>query len=60
MGQSGIGGGVEKRSDIYIHTHTHTYVCICIYTSNVEPTGFVSGLNVRKRTRMTKLSGLNS
>ena len=54
LGQSGISGGVEKRSDIYIH------ICICIYILKVEPAGFVSGLNVRKRTRMTKLSGLNS
>ena len=36
------------------------YVCIYVYTLKVEPTGFVSGLNVRKRTRMTKLSDLNS
>ena len=30
LGQSGIGGDVEKRSDIYIHTHIYMYMYIHI------------------------------
>ena len=48
------------QTDSHTYIHIYMYVCIYVYTLKVEPTGFVSGLNVRKRTRMTKLSDLNS